>query len=98
MATFVMIGWDGPDGAGRRDSHRRDHVEHITSLHRDGQIVFAGPIRDDTGDKSIGAVIVYQASDLDEARRIVDGDPYVVSGVFQTVSVLPFTIVISESP
>ena len=97
MATFVMIGWDGPDGAGRRDVHRRDHVEHITSLDVAGRIVFAGPIRDDAGSKSIGAVIVFEADDLDEARRTVDGDPYVAGGVFQTVSVSPFKTVLPES-
>ncbi len=97
MATFVMIGWDGLEGPDRRDVHRRAHVDHITSLDRSGRIVFAGPIRDDTGAKSIGAVIVFGADDLDEARRTVDSDPYVAGGVFKTVSVSPFKTVLPES-
>ncbi len=97
MPLFVMIGWDGPDGAARRDHHREQHLAHIHELEHEGRITFAGPIRNDANDRSIGAVIVLEAADLDEARTIVDRDPFVVGGVFEKVTVRPFKQVIPES-
>ena len=94
MPQFVMIGWDGPDGAARRDRHRERHVEHIGALAREGRIAFAGPIRSDTDERSIGALLVLEAADLKEAQSIVDRDPYVTGGVFETLTVNPFKQVI----
>ena len=96
MPRFVMIGWDGSEGADRRDRHREQHLAHIRTLQRDGRVVFAGPIRDDGDDRSIGAVIVLEAATLDEARQLVDRDPYVVGGVFASVTVNPFRQVAPE--
>ena len=90
MPHFVMIAHDGPDGPSLRDQHRQQHVSHVEALDRAGRIVLAGPIRDDTGERSIGAVIVLDAADLDDARRLVDSDPYVLGGVFESVLVQPF--------
>ena len=90
MSHFVMIAHDGPDGPRLRDQHRQQHISHVEALDRAGKIVLAGPIRDDVGDRSIGAVIVFDAADLDAARRLVDSDPYVLGGVFESVLVQPF--------
>lgn len=93
-----MIGWDGPEGGGRRDQHREQHVTHITTLHESGSIVFAGPIRDEADEKSVGAVIVYEAANLDEARTLVAGDPYVAGKVFESIEVRPFRQVFPRKP
>ena len=98
MSLFVMIGWDGPDGASRRDQYRRQHIDHVQTLAHEGRIAFAGPIRSNTGDRSIGAVIVLEPVDLEEAWSIVKRDPYVTGGVFETLTVNPFKQVIPESP
>lgn len=97
MPDFVMIGWDGPEGAGRRDRLREQHVAHVHELARKGRIVFAGPIRNDTDDRSIGAVIILGADSLEEARQLVDRDPYVAGGVFNSITVNPFKQVIPDS-
>lgn len=96
MPLFVMIGWDGPDGAKRRDRHREQHVSHIHALDREGRIAFAGPIRNDSNDQSVGAVIVLEAKSLEEARATVDRDPYVSGDVFESVTLSPFKQVIPE--
>jgi len=96
MPTFVMIGRDGSNGTTLRDAHRAAHVEHITRLDDAGRIVLAGPIRSDDGARSIGAVIVFEADDLEAARAFVDSDPYVRGGVFHEVTVKPFRQAIPE--
>ena len=90
MPLFVLIGHDGPDGAARRDRHRADHVAYIEALDRAGRVRLAGPIRNNAGDASTGAVIVFDADSLDDARRVVDADPYVAGGVFHSITVAPF--------
>jgi uncharacterized protein YciI len=98
MPIFVMIGHDGPDGARRRDAHRQRHVDHLNRLDGEGRIVFAGPIRNEANDASVGAVIVFEASDLNEAREIVDRDPFVSGGVFERLTVAPFKQVLPKPP
>lgn len=96
MARFVMIGWDGPQGGERRDRHREQHVDHVRTLERDGRAVFAGPIRDDENQHSIGVLMVLESPSLDEARELIDRDPYVAGGVFESIIVKPFKQVIPE--
>lgn len=90
MPTFVMIGHDRPDGAPRRDRHRTDHLAHVHALDDQGRIVLAGPIRNDANDMSVGAIIVFEADDLAAAKNVVDADPYVIGGVFESLTVAPF--------
>jgi hypothetical protein len=90
MPLFAMIAHDRPHSAAARDAHRAAHVAHVESLDREGRILLAGPIKNDAGDKSIGAIIVFEAPDLPSARDLVNCDPYVKGGVFQTVTVAPF--------
>ncbi len=90
MSLFIMIGHDGPEGAKRRERHREQHLAHLDALNREDRIVYAGPIRDDANERSIGSVIVLSGASLEEACSIVDQDPYVVGGVFEYVTVSPF--------
>ena len=98
MPLFVMIGWDSLEGASRRDQHREKHVAHISALDDEGRISFAGPIRDDDGQASVGVVIAFEADDLADARQVVASDPYVTGGVFKTYTVNPFKKVFPKSP
>ena len=90
MPLFVMIGHDRPDSAPLRKRHHETHVAHVRALNDQGRIILAGPVKDDADDRSIGAVIVFEATDLAEARRIVNDDPYAKAGVFETLVVQPF--------
>lgn len=89
MPLFVFIGHDGPDGAARRQSNRERHVAHLDALDRAGQLVYGGPIRD-ASDRSIGAVLIFDTTDLATAQALVDRDPYVVGGVFERIELNRF--------
>ncbi len=93
-----MIGLDGPEGAERRNEYRARHVAHIEALDREGRIVLAGTPRNDDNDASIGAVILFEARDLDEAREIAGGDPFVAGGIFESLTVAPFKRVFPRQP
>ena len=90
MPLFVMIGHDRPGAFELRAQHHEAHVAYVTALNEHGRIMLAGPVKDDASEKSIGAVIVFDAFDLSEARKVVAADPYVGAGVFETLIVQPF--------
>ena len=96
MPTFVMIGQDVPDSGKIREQHHDQHVKHVTALHEKGKIRLAGPMKSDDGERSCGAVIVFEANSLDEAYNIVEADPYVSGGVFEDVTVTPYLISIPD--
>ncbi|HUU82956.1 MAG TPA: YciI family protein [Phycisphaerae bacterium] len=98
MPLFVMIGHDGPDGPHRRGQHRDQHVAYWTAMDEAGRVTLAGPIRDESNEASTGAVIVFEAADLKDAREIVERDPYVAGGVFESLTVAPFKHVFPKKP
>lgn len=89
MPLFVFIGHDGPQGSEQRQLHRSRHVAYLEELHRDGKLVYGGPIRDES-DRSIGAVLVLDAPDHAAARAIIDRDPYFQGGVFERTELSRF--------
>ena len=96
MSLFVMIGWDAADGAERRDQLRQQHVDHIRMLAQKGRVRYAGPLKDEDGERSIGALMVVEAADLHEVRNVVNTDPYVAGGVFDKIVIHPFKQVVPE--
>ena len=94
MPWFVWIGREGPGGREARKRERPAHLERLRVLDHAGRIRFAGPLRDESGEPR-GSVIVFEASDLANARSFAAADPYVTGGVFasfevfETVQVFP---------
>lgn len=57
------------------------HLAYQAELERQGALVFAGPVSDETGDQMQGAgMIVYRAESMDAARQLADNDPMHQSG------------------
>lgn len=81
MALFVLIGRDGADGPERRAQHREAHLRNLRPLADVGRVVYAGPLLDDAG-TPCGSVVIFDAPDLESARRFAATDPYVVEGIF----------------
>jgi uncharacterized protein YciI len=82
VALFVLIGRDGARGAELRPRHRDAHLRNLQPLADAGRVVYAGPLLDEDG-APCGSVVVFDALDLDAARRFAAGDPYVIEGVFE---------------
>jgi len=83
---FVILGFDGPEGAARRKIHRPAHLARMDALDAQGRVVLAGPLTD-----KAGSLIVIEADSLAEAESFAREDPYTLHGVFQRVEVHPFT-------
>ena len=82
---FVIIGRDTRDARQKRPDIRPTHLAYFESLYKAGRVVLAGPLTD-----GAGSLIVLQADSLAEAWRLMMQDPYIASGVFESVEIHPF--------
>ena len=69
------------------ESVRPAHREYAHKLHADGKIVIAGPF-----DDGAGALIIYEAHDLNAAEALAANDPYARGGVWSNYEIHPWTI------
>ena len=67
------------DDKAKVQSVRPTHREYLGKLRSEGRIAMSGPVTDDSG-----ALIVYEAASLDEARALLEDDPFNKAGVFQS--------------
>lgn len=58
-----------------------DHLDYQKEMEAKGNLVFAGPLSDETGEEMQGAgMIVYRAKSFEEARSLAEADPMHKSG------------------
>jgi uncharacterized protein YciI len=86
MPLYCYVGHDGPEGLSRRPEVRPRHLAHLEALARVGRISYAGPLLDEDG-RPRGSLVVLEAADYADAKRIGESDPYLVDGVFERVEV-----------
>ena len=72
------------DASPEEEQAMRDHFAYLKSLLDAGKLVLPGP----SLDPPFG-IIVFEAQNEDEARRLIEADPSVVAGV-QTPELHPF--------
>jgi hypothetical protein len=68
---------------------RPDHLAYLQLLHKEGTVVLAGPVGDGSG-----AMMVLRAGSEEEARRVVENDPYSAAGVGVDHVLRPWNVVI----
>jgi uncharacterized protein len=68
---------------------RPDHLAYLQSLLEEGTVVLAGPVGDGSS-----ALMVLQVGSEQEARRVVQGDPYTSAGVGADYVIRPWNVVI----
>jgi len=59
---------------------QKAHLEHMAQLAENQKICIAGPFADDT---SLRGIVIYNAHDMEEARRYADTDPMVAAGILE---------------
>ncbi|MBU2866986.1 YciI family protein [Pacificibacter marinus] len=68
----------GPDAV---KASLHDHLAYQAQLETAGQLAFAGPMSDESGDNMQGmGLIIYRAESLDAARQLAEADPMHQSG------------------
>lgn len=92
---YMIIGEDYPDSLESRGAAREAHLARITKLADDGRVLVAGPLpavdSDDPGSAGFtGSLLVVEFSSIEDAQAWAEQDPYVVGGVYKSVTVKPF--------
>ncbi len=64
------------------------HRQYLASLRDSGRLVISGPFTDDSG-----ACIVYEAPSVEEAEKLLQGDPFYKNGIFLTYKLRPWNVV-----
>ena len=86
FATFIEYTKDN-----RAAEVRATHREYLASLKQRGKLAFSGPFLDERGQiNNSGALIVYEAANADEARGLLEADPFHQAGVYGTYSMRPW--------
>lgn len=68
---------------------RPDHLAYAQSLQEAGTVVLAGPVGDGSG-----AMMVLKVGSEEEARRVMENDPYTAAGVGVDHVLRPWNVVV----
>ena len=96
---YVIYSVDRNDSLEARAGARPAHLERVQALVDQGRVLVAGPRpaidTEDPGPAGfLGSLIVARFDSLEEARAWADSDPYVEAGVYESVEVTPFKLVL----
>ena len=96
---YSIVGTDSADSLEARLAARPEHVARLNELKNQGKLILAGPNpaidSDDPGDAGFtGSIIIAEFESLQDAQQWADQDPYRLTGVYHSVSVKPFKLVL----
>ena len=90
---FVVTGRDGSDPAARerRKGARERHLAALAPRVKDGFVKFGATLLDSDG-QVIGSLLVCNCANREELDAWLRTEPYVLEGVWQSISVEPCAI------
>ena len=94
MALFHVMALDKPGALDLRLENRAAHLEWAKAA--SDTVRMAGPLLADDGESFIGSVFLIEAESEEALKAFQADDPYVKAGLFQTVDIRPFKLVISN--
>lgn len=86
---FLIICRDAPGSVDLRKEHLDGHLRHVENYWQ--SYVTAGPIREPGGEALVGSVFLVLADTLEEAQTLMQGDPYITCGMYETIEYKEFT-------
>lgn len=96
---YVVYSEDIEDSTPLRAKARPDHLARLDELKQQGRLLAAGPCpaidASDPGPAGFtGSVVIAEFPSVEDAKAWADADPYVAAGVYATVTVKPFKLVL----
>ena len=86
---FLIICRDASDSVNLRKEHLDGHLRHVENHWQ--RYITAGPIREPGGEALVGSVFLVLADTLEEAQTLMQGDPYITCGMYETIEYKEFT-------
>ncbi len=93
MPLFTFTCLDKPASLDLRMATREGHLAFIRDL--GDRVKLGGPFLDDAG-RMIGSLIVVEAEDMASAEALSAADPYVTSGLFESVEIRQFKVTVGQ--
>lgn len=92
---YSFVGTDVENSLEARMAARPAHVERLVDLKNQGRLIIAGPNpaidSSDPGEAGFsGSIIIAEFASLSDAEKWAYQDPYILAGVYTSVSVKPF--------
>lgn len=92
---YAIVAEDTPNSLEKRMTVRPAHLARLTALQDEGRLLLAGPFPAldsiDPGPAGYsGSLIVAEFADLEAAQTWAQADPFVNSGAYASVVVMPF--------
>jgi uncharacterized protein YciI len=96
---YAVISEDHEGSLDKRLAARPEHVARLKAMVEQGRMLIAGPHpavdSPDPGPAGFtGSLVVVDFDSLEEAKTWADADPYNSAGVYRTVTVKPFNLVL----
>lgn len=86
---YLVICRDGPGAADLRSEHLDGHLEHVERHWT--RYVTAGPLREPGGEALVGSLFLVMGTSLEEIQALMQADPYLSCGMYETVEYKEFT-------
>ncbi|GAB2882311.1 YciI family protein [Microbulbifer echini] len=96
---YAIISEDVSDSLPLRKKARPAHLARVSRLKDEGRLLAAGPHpsidSEEPGEAGFsGSLIIAEFPSIEEAQAWADSDPYVDAGVYASVTVKPFKLVL----
>lgn len=91
---FAVVATYVPDAVNRRAPHREAHLAYARSLLERGVLVMGGAFADPVD----AALLICRAASREEVWGYLADDPYVRAGLWPSITVREWTVVIGAPP
>lgn len=96
---YAIISTDVENSLQKRLAARPDHIARLVALKDQGRLFVAGPHPaldcEDPGEAGFtGSLVIACFDSLEDAQQWADADPYIKGGVYASVTVKPYKIVL----
>lgn len=83
--VFLVLAWDAPGSEAPRDRQLEAHLDYVEQ--NVDRYLVCGPLRKPGETPLVGSFFLLRADDAEAARNLVAGDPYVQSGMYESIEV-----------
>jgi uncharacterized protein YciI len=95
MQYFLVVALDGEDeeAPARRQANRPAHLDNLDGMIERGEVICGGPLLNDAGDP-IGSTMTVAFEGRADLDAWLAREPYVRTGVWQKIDILPMRLVV----
>ena len=93
---FVVYALDRNTSASERAAHQDGHAAFLKE--QQDRILAAGPLLSDDASHPIGSLLIVEAEDLDDVKKLLGQDPLIRADLYETIDVHPLKLQAAGAP